>query len=170
MRVTCINSPSSVLQIRDWWLFGCSYSGKQRRVVCPPRQTGAVCSSHLSELWRTTSSLRHAALCLISEFRSLWAKGGHPCLSGTLRVEDRLVWEEVWVGVGDTVGIDRAFSRVSCTVKRTKERWIMGGGGGCLVGWACLNVIRRERVTKYIYKPELCVNGQYLGLETVLSA
>lgn len=33
------------------------------------------------------------------------------------------MWEEVWVGGGDTVGISRTFFRTSYTVKRAKERW-----------------------------------------------
>jgi hypothetical protein len=32
------------------------------------------------------------------------------------------------------VGTGKAFSRVSCTVRRTKERW-MTGSGGWLAGW-----------------------------------
>lgn len=37
------------------------------------------------------------------------------------------------VGDGDIVSTSRAFSRVSCTVKRTKERWRVGGSVGLLV-------------------------------------
>jgi hypothetical protein len=41
---------------------------------------------------------------------------------------------------------------------------------GWLVGWLSLfKCHSEERVTKYIYKPELCVNGRHLGLETSLS-
>lgn len=36
-------------------------------------------------------------------------------------------------GDGDIVSMSRAFSRVSCTVKRTKERWRVGGSVGLLV-------------------------------------
>lgn len=39
------------------------------------------------------------------------------CLTCTLQVKDKT-----------GVGIGRAFFRASCTVKRTKERWLMGGG------------------------------------------
>lgn len=36
-------------------------------------------------------------------------------------------------GDGDIVSASRAFSGVSCTVKRTKERWRVGGSVGLLV-------------------------------------
>lgn len=57
------------------------------------------------------------------------------------------------MGGGGTVAISRAFFGTSYTVKRAKERWLMGGG--CwFVGLAYLNVTRKtEGVTEYIYKP-----------------